>query len=71
MPPSSRIWPRSDSWLSVMPAMVSLRSWKTRLESCSSDSPAGVMRIRRPTRRNDGLLQLFLEQQNLAADRRL
>ena len=30
MPPSSRTVPRSDSWLSVMPAMVSFRSWNTR-----------------------------------------
>ena len=30
MPPISRTVPRSDSWLSVMPAVVSLRSWKTR-----------------------------------------
>ena len=54
MPPSSRICPRSDSWLSVMPAIVSFRSWKTRCDSCSSDSPAGVMRMRRPTRRKTG-----------------
>ena len=54
MPPSSRTVPRSDSWLSVMPAMVSFRSWNTRWLSWSSDSPAAVMRMRRPTRRKTG-----------------
>ena len=71
MPPSSRIVPRSDSWLSLIAATVSFRSWKTRWLSCSSDSPAGVMRMRRPTRRNTGSFELVFEQQNLAADRRL
>ena len=71
MPPSSRTVPRSDSWLSVMPAVVSFRSWKTRWLSCSSDSPAGVMRMRRPTRRKTGSFELVFEQQDLPADRRL
>src|SRR5688500_16085190 len=39
-----------------MLAVVSLRSWNTRWLSCSSDSPAAVMRMRRPTRRNTGSL---------------
>ena len=71
MPPSMRTVPRSDSWLSVMPAIVSLRSWNIRWLNCSSASPAGVMRMRRPTRRNTGVFSSVFEQQNLPADGRL
>ena len=54
MPPRMRTVPRSVSWLSEMPATVSFRSWNIRWLNCSSDSPAGVMRMRRPMRRNTG-----------------
>ena len=55
MPPRMRTVPRSVSWLSPMPATVSVRSWNIRWLSCSSASPAGVMRMRRPMRRKTGV----------------
>ena len=51
MPPASRSVPLSTCWLSPMTVTVSLMSPNTRWLSCTSDSPAGVMRTLRPTRR--------------------
>ena len=51
MPPASRIVPLSTCWLSPMTVTVSLMSPNTRWLSCTSDSPAGVMRTFRPMRR--------------------
>ena len=62
--------PAQRPWLSVIPAIVSFRSWKTRCDSCSSESPAGVIDAAADAEK-DGLLQLFFEQQDLPADRRL
>ena len=51
MPPASRRVPFSTCWLSPMTVTVSLMSPNTRWLSCTSDSPAGVIRTLRPTRR--------------------
>ncbi len=51
MPPASRSVPLSVCWLSPMTVTVSLMSPNTRWLSCTSASPAGVMRMRRPTLR--------------------
>ena len=51
MPPASRMVPLSTCWLSPISVTVSLMSPNTRWLSCTSASPAGVIRMRRPMRR--------------------
>ena len=71
MPPSSRTVPRSDSWLSVMPAIVSFRSWKTRWTELQQRFAGRRDADAAPDAQEDRLLQLVFEQQDLPADRRL
>ena len=71
MPPASRIVPLSTCWLSPMTVTVSLMSPNTRWLSCTSDIAGRRDANAPPDPQEDALVQLVLEQQNLAADRRL
>ena len=54
-----------------MAATVSCRSWKTRWLSCSSDCPGRRDADAPADAVEDRLAELVLEQEDLAADRRL
>ena len=68
MPPTMLMVPVRTFWRSVMLAEVSRMSLKTRWASCSSASPAAVIWTRAAEPHEQPLVELVLEQEDLAAD---